>query len=85
MDERKIDVLDLIDVDGEKHVVMSVDIRPWGLRKVTKTVPIKQFLEENLVVTVKGEPMRLSDYLDKEIDIIVERGGLCGWLPMIGN
>jgi hypothetical protein len=84
MDERKIDVLDLIDVDGEKHVVMSIDIKR-GRRTVTRSVPIKQFLEDNLVVTVKGEPMRLSDYLNKEIDIIVERGGLCGWLPMIGN
>ena len=82
---RKIDVLDLIDVNGEKHVVMSIDVGPRGVRKVTHSVPIKQFLLDNLIITAKGEPMRLSDYLTKEANIIVSRGGLCGWIPMIGR
>ena len=83
--QRKIDVLDLITVDGKTHVVTAIDILPCGSRVVTHSVPIKQYLEDNLIVTVKGEPMRLSDYLNKEVNIIKARGGLCGWLPMIGN
>lgn len=81
----KVDVLDIIDVDGKKHVVTAIDIHPGNVHTVSKSVPIKRFLEENLVVTVNGQPMRLSDYLDIEAKIIVDRGGLCGWRPMIGN
>lgn len=76
---RKRDVLDLINVNGERHVVTCVN----NNHEVVSSMPLKEYIEHNLVVTVDGVRMSLSDYLNTEIDIIVARGGLCGWLPKI--
>lgn len=76
---RKKDVLDLINVNGERHVVTYVNDN----HEVVSSMPLKEYIEHNLIVTVDGVQMSLSDYLNTEIDIIVMRGGLCGWQPKI--
>ena len=76
---RKIDVLDLVNVNGEKHIVTCVN----NDHKIVSSMPLKEYIEHNLIVTVDGVRMSLSDYLNTEIDIIVARGGLCGWQPKI--
>lgn len=77
--DRKIDILDLVNVNGERQVVTCVDDN----HQIVSSMPIKEFIEHNLIVTVDGVRMSLSDYLNTEIDIIVKRGGLCGWQPKI--
>ena len=77
--DRKIDVLDLVNVNGERHIVTCVN----DSHQIVSSMPIKEYLEHNLILTVDGVRMSLSDYLNTEIDIIVKRGGLCGWQPKI--
>lgn len=77
--DRKIDVLDLVNVNDERHVVTGITCD----HQIASSMPIKEFIEHNLIVTVDGVRMSLSDYLNTEIDIIVKRGGLCGWQPKI--
>ena len=64
---RKHMVYDVIEKDGEKHIVIHVTNG-----NEIETMPIRKFVEKSRVINVDGEYMTIHDYLNEEVEKILE-------------
>lgn len=64
--KRKYNVNDIIDIDGEDHIVMSI----CGSK--IDTIPLRKWVEKNRIVNINGEYMSIEELIDREIYSVLE-------------
>lgn len=68
--KRTYNVNDIIDVDGEKHIVMTV----FGSE--IETMPLRKWVEKYRIININGEYMSIEEFIDREVYTILEEKGM---------
>lgn len=69
--KRRYNVNDIIDIDGEDHVVISI----CGSK--IDTIPLRKWVEKYRIVNINGKYMSIEELIDREVcSVLAERNML---------